>query len=236
MQADGELKGDINDETGGQSPMTTTADNETLTVKQENFCRAYVETGNASEAYRRAYNAESMQADSIHVNASQLLKNDKVSARVAALQAELAARHRITADKIIVELGKIGFADAGDYFSWGPDGVTVKPSSELTAEQRAVVAEASQTVSATGGTIKVKLADKIQALDRLGRHLGLFTDRLEHTGKDGTPLDAGPPAPRDLARVILDILRTARVEDAEPDDDHANEPDYSAPRTPNADR
>ena len=40
-----------------------------LTAKQEAFARAYVETGNASEAYRRAYNAENMKQESIAVRA-----------------------------------------------------------------------------------------------------------------------------------------------------------------------
>jgi phage terminase small subunit len=40
-----------------------------LTVKQENFCLAYMETGNASEAYRRAYNAGKMKPAVINVKA-----------------------------------------------------------------------------------------------------------------------------------------------------------------------
>ena len=41
-----------------------------LTPKQENFCLAYLETSNASEAYRRAYDSENMKPESINVNAS----------------------------------------------------------------------------------------------------------------------------------------------------------------------
>lgn len=57
-----------------------------MTPKQEAFALAYVETGNASEAYRRAYNAENMKPAVINVKASQLLHSDKVAVRVADLR------------------------------------------------------------------------------------------------------------------------------------------------------
>lgn len=75
-----------------------------LTVKQEAFCLAYIETGNASEAYRRAYSAGKMSADAIHVEASKLLDNPKLTLRVQELQAEAAERNAITVDDLIAEL------------------------------------------------------------------------------------------------------------------------------------
>lgn len=75
-----------------------------LTQKQEMFCIAYIETGNASEAYRRAYNAENMQPATITVKASQLLAQDNVSVRVDALRAEQVARLGTTVDDLIAEL------------------------------------------------------------------------------------------------------------------------------------
>ena len=73
---------------------------EKLTQKQEAFARAYVETGNASEAYRRAYDAARMKPEAIHVNASKLLADTKVALRVDALQEKHAKRHDITVDRI----------------------------------------------------------------------------------------------------------------------------------------
>ena len=63
-----------------------------LTIKQEAFARAYVETGNASEAYRRAYNAENMKQESIAVRACELLAHSKVSVMVQQLKDQAAAR------------------------------------------------------------------------------------------------------------------------------------------------
>lgn len=62
-----------------------------LTSKQEAFAVAYVETGNAAEAYRRAYDVRAAtQHSSIYVNASKLLDNAKVMQRVQDLQRQAA--------------------------------------------------------------------------------------------------------------------------------------------------
>ena len=70
------------------------------TVKQEAFARYYVETSNASEAYRRAYNAGTMAQNVIWVRAHEVLHNSKVSVMVKQLMAEGAKRHAITVDTI----------------------------------------------------------------------------------------------------------------------------------------
>jgi len=71
-----------------------------LTPKQEAFCLAYIETGNASEAYRRSYDAGRMQPATINVKASQLLADDKIAVRVAELKAAHVERHNVTIDTI----------------------------------------------------------------------------------------------------------------------------------------
>ena len=76
----------------------------TLTPKQEAFARAYVETGNASEAYRRAYDAENMKQAVIAVKASELLTNGNVKVMVDNLKEEALQRHRVTVDDLLREL------------------------------------------------------------------------------------------------------------------------------------
>ena len=71
-----------------------------MTPKQEAFCIAYIETGNASEAYRKAYNAGKMKPESVNVNASKLLADTKIALRVSELKSELVERHKVTADTI----------------------------------------------------------------------------------------------------------------------------------------
>ena len=57
-----------------------------LTVKQENFALKFVETGNASRAYRHAYEADEMLPGSVWREASLLLKHPKVAQRIAELR------------------------------------------------------------------------------------------------------------------------------------------------------
>lgn len=75
-----------------------------LTPKQEKFCQLYIELGDASAAYRGAYKADKMKAESVNVAACQLLASPKVSIRVSELKAEVQARHKLTVDDIIREL------------------------------------------------------------------------------------------------------------------------------------
>lgn len=75
-----------------------------LTPKQEKFCYSYIETGNASEAYRRSYNAERMKPEVVAVKASELLANGKIAVRIEALRGELRQRHEITVDDLVAEL------------------------------------------------------------------------------------------------------------------------------------
>lgn len=71
-----------------------------MTPKQEAFCMAYVETGNASEAYRRSYNAAKMKPATVNVKASELLADGKIAVRVAELKAQHVERHNVTVDDI----------------------------------------------------------------------------------------------------------------------------------------
>ena len=57
---------------------------------------------------------------------------------------------------------------------WGPDGVRLKDSGTLTPAQCRVVAEVSETTTEHGGTIRLKLHNKLTALEKLGERLGLW--------------------------------------------------------------
>lgn len=75
-----------------------------LTPKQESFCLAFIETGNASEAYRRSYDAVNMKPESVAVNASKLLASAKVALRVEELRAAIVERHQFTVDDMVRQL------------------------------------------------------------------------------------------------------------------------------------
>lgn len=73
-------------------------------VKHEKFCQFFIETGNASEAYRRAFPESKMKDNSLHVEASRLLNSPSVSLRVLELRGEHRERHDMTVDDLIKEL------------------------------------------------------------------------------------------------------------------------------------
>ena len=96
-----------------------------LTIKQEKFCNYYLETGNASEAYRRAFSCSRMKEKTIWEKASVLLLKDKVRARIEQLRVELQRRSDITKDEavgILADIARANIVDAlmvktGDDFS-----------------------------------------------------------------------------------------------------------------------
>ncbi len=79
------------------------ATNGGLTIKQQRFVRAYLKTGNASEAYRQAYDCNGSADTTINRNAHALLQNDKIAARVEQLEQEAAEVARL--DKSMVLAG-----------------------------------------------------------------------------------------------------------------------------------
>src|SRR6185295_5568960 len=63
-----------------------------LTQKQPLFVLAYIELGNASQAYRRAYKATKMKASTVNRKAAELLENGKITARIAELRGKAAEK------------------------------------------------------------------------------------------------------------------------------------------------
>lgn len=139
--------------------------------RHEKFAQNVAAKGmSASEAYRKAgYKADTGAAARLSANVS-------VAARIQELKERHADRAEISAERVLREIASIAFANQDDFSEWGPDGVTLKDSTTLTREQKATVAEVSQTVTKDGGTIRYKLHDKNAALANLARHLGLFKD------------------------------------------------------------
>lgn len=72
--------------------------------KMENFCLAYMETANAAESYRRAYNAENMAATTIGREGYNTLQKPQVQARLEELRKKVMERHEITVDTLLAEL------------------------------------------------------------------------------------------------------------------------------------
>lgn len=67
-----------------------------LTPKQEMFCLTYLETGNASAAYRSAYNIAKMKSGTVNRKAKELLDNGKITARLDELRKPVIEKSLIT--------------------------------------------------------------------------------------------------------------------------------------------
>lgn len=90
-----------------------------LTGKQEAFCIAYIETGNASEAYRQAYNAGKMKPETINRTAKELVDNPKIAARIQELRAPAVEKAQITLEQHLADLRRLrDLAEASE--KYGP--------------------------------------------------------------------------------------------------------------------
>lgn len=139
-----------------------------LTPKQEKFCNYYLETGNASEAYRRAYSCKNMKPETIIVKASELLANGNITVRVNELRGELKKRSDITKDEVLRMLKNIMYADIRDFLTL-KDGVLVfKDSDEWTDEMAMQVEGIKQTKDG----IELKLNGRAWSIQRICKMLG----------------------------------------------------------------
>ena len=77
-----------------------------LTPKQEGFCLSYVETSNASEAYRLNYSVEKMKPATVNRKAKFEMDKGKIRARLRELKLAHSERHNITVDTLTVELNE----------------------------------------------------------------------------------------------------------------------------------
>ena len=148
------------------------------TIKKEIFAHKYVETGNASEAYRFAYNTARMKPESVRRMASELLKDLYVTSTVERLQKELMAKLDLSAESVIKEYKRIAFLDPRRIFHGNN---AIKNLYELEIEVAAAIAnieivEASEGSGASAGFYikKIRFNDKLKALEALAKHLGLF--------------------------------------------------------------
>lgn len=151
------------------------ARNGKLTPKQERFVEEYLVDLNATQAAIRAgYSAKT--ANRI---AQQLLTKLDIQQAVAKAQAKRSARTEITQDRVLKELARIAFLDPRKVFKWGPKGVTLLDSDKLSDDAAATISEVSESITESGGSIKGKVYDKQKALELLGKHLGMFTEKVQ---------------------------------------------------------
>lgn len=138
-----------------------------MTDKQERFCEEYMIDLNATQAAIRA----GYSPKTANEQGSQLLAKLSIQNRIAQLQAEQSRRTGVSADRVVRELAKIAFVNAADLI----DPKTASLKSDVSHDDLAAVQSVKvKTFGEDGLEQEVKLADKLRALDLLGKHLGMF--------------------------------------------------------------
>lgn len=161
-----------------------------LAPKQELFVQEYLVDLNATQAAIRAgYSQKTAE-----VLGYQLLQKPLVAAAITEAKAKRAERLEITADRVLQELAKIAFTDHVQVVEQDPETgqAKLKPLSEIPS---GIISE----ISERNGKLVVKLWDKGQALNMLGKHLGLFDDKT-------------PPPPPATVNVHLNLQDLVREE------------------------
>jgi phage terminase small subunit len=166
-----------------------------LTPKREHFCWVYVEKSNASEAYRLSHDVgPGTKPETIHRNAHALLADTKVTARIAEIRAELRERNAITLDHLVEALRPIAFSDIRKVCDWGPaiplkdpvtgelvvvQDVVVRPPADLDDAAAAMIAK---VIRSKDGSVRVELHDKLAAVEKIAKLMGLIKDQHELSG------------------------------------------------------
>lgn len=149
-----------------------------MTEKQKIFADEYLIDLNATRAYRVAYPTVKKD-ETARANGSRMLTNANVARYIAERMEERQKRTEITQDMVLQELAAIAFARATDYVSVRDGMVQVKDTDQLSDSQIAAIAGIKETQNG----IEVKLGSKEKTLELLGRHLGMWNDKINVEGQ-----------------------------------------------------
>lgn len=160
-----------------------------MTDAQKRFCDEYLTDLNATRAYKVAY-LRCKKDETANVNGSKLLRNAKVQEYISEKMKEREKRTEITQDMVIKELAKIAFLDIRKLYT---ENGQLKNIADMDSETAGAISSLEtlekyegygDDIEKIGDTQKVKLLDKTKALELLGRHLGIFNDKIDVNVKE----------------------------------------------------
>ena len=177
-----------------------------LTDKQKRFCDEYLIDLNATQAAIRAGYKEKYA----HTNANKLLQNTTIREYITKRKADRVERTEITQDMVLTELAAIAFAKTTDYVKiieqqatyTSDEGVRIplydengnpvmvqnvqlEPTKNLDDTQIKAIAGIKQGKNG----IELSMCSKERALEMLGKHLGMWTEKVEVSGEVKNPFE-----------------------------------------------
>ena len=155
--------------------------------RHECFVQEYLLDLNQTQAYLRAgYKVK--DAETAGTMASRLMANAKVRARVEELMAERSRRTGVNADRVVRELARLAFVNAPDVIDIASATIREDATKEDTAAIQSVKVKTVNGEEFDSIEREIKLTDKVKALELLGKHLGMFTDKLQVAGGLGVTI------------------------------------------------
>jgi phage terminase small subunit len=163
-----------------------------LPDREEVFCQEYARSKNGVKA-GLAISTSSSEAVAAQT-AYRLLQKPRVKTRIREIQDDIWASSSISADRIIRELGRVAFADYSDYVTVDGSGCVIpKAFEDMPEGASAVIREVvdSRVIAQQAGEgkemilkaeMKLKLHDKVKALETLAKWKGLLIERYKHDG------------------------------------------------------
>ncbi len=146
-----------------------------MTGKQKRFIEEYLVDLNATRAAIRA----GYSPDTAKDIGCENLKKPMIRCHIALAMAERSRRTGVNADRVVMELAKIAFVNACDVID--VETATLKPDA-VTEDTAAIQSVKVKTFGEDGLEREIKMADKLKALELLGKHLGMFKDKIELSG------------------------------------------------------
>ena len=145
-----------------------------LTEKQQRFVEEYLIDLNATQAAIRA----GYSAKTADVQGARLLANAKVQQAISEKMAERSKRTGINQDRVIIELARIAFVKMTDIVD--SDGeIRSDASEDDLACIESVKYKSSESETSSSVEREVKISPKLKALELLGKHLGMWNDKLD---------------------------------------------------------
>lgn len=156
--------------------MNTSKQKKELTAKQLAFCKEYIVDYNQRKAGQRAGFTGSSQ--SVDRCATRIMKDERVRAKIRELEEERDKQRQVRADEILANLWKIASFNLLKVMQWNDYQTFIKPSSELDAETAYAIEEISESYDKDGNLQhrRIKVCDKLKALEQLGKASGLFRE------------------------------------------------------------